>query len=122
MKIAFDLRLGLQHDRLGTNRAGDFAVHQHLLTRNQPRDLALLSDDDLGGLNITLDFAVNLKDASAYDPQTLADDAKVVANNRFVPGFGRPGSVLDAVGDTNSSRRRTTRTHAKTPKFRKVLS
>jgi hypothetical protein len=43
-----------------------------LLARNHASDLALLADDDLNGLHVAFDLAVNLKQASAGCGLSLA--------------------------------------------------
>ena len=58
--IGFDVTGGLQGNRLRADDTQDCATHDHLLARNHPRHSPLLTDEDLGRLNITLDVAINL--------------------------------------------------------------
>ena len=60
MDVGFDMTGGLQGNRLGAHDTQDCATHDHLLARNHPRHSPLLTDEDLGRLNITLDVAINL--------------------------------------------------------------
>ena len=72
-----------------------------LLACNHAGDLALLADDDLNGLHVAFDLAVNLKQASADDFEPLTDNFEIVAYDRLVAGRrGAQGrmSTVRAVG------------------------
>jgi len=56
------------------------------LSRHHPRHFTLLTDYDLGGQYVTLDLAIDLKDATTYDPQALTDDLEIVPDHRFFAG------------------------------------
>src|SRR5204863_7048905 len=67
------------------NDAIDLTAHDHLLTRDHAGHLAPLADDDLGGLHISLDLAIDLQHAATDDLEPLANDLEVVADHRLLP-------------------------------------
>jgi hypothetical protein len=79
MDVGFDVTGGLQGDRLSTDDAQDRAAHDHLLACDHPRNLPLLTDDDLGRLNVTLDVAIDLQHAPANDLESLPNNHEIVA-------------------------------------------
>ena len=60
MHVGFNMTGGLQGNRLGAHDTQDCATHDHLLARDHSGHSPLLSDEDFGRLNITLDVAINL--------------------------------------------------------------
>ena len=50
---------------------GDRATHDHALGGDRARHLALLTDDDFGAADITLDLAIDLQGALADDLSDL---------------------------------------------------
>ena len=80
------MRRPKQGDGLATNDPRDCTADDHLLARDHSRHFALLTDYDFSGQNVTLNLAVDLKDATTDDPQALADDLKVVPDHRFFAG------------------------------------
>jgi hypothetical protein len=60
MDIGFDVTGGLQGNRLRADDPQDRATHDYLLARDHPGHSPLLTDEDLGRLNVTLDVAINL--------------------------------------------------------------
>jgi catechol 2,3-dioxygenase-like lactoylglutathione lyase family enzyme len=83
MNVALNIRRGLQRDGLAADHTCDFALNDHLRTGDRTRDLALLANDDLDGVHIPFDLAIDLKDALADDLEAFADDLEVVADYRF---------------------------------------
>ena len=77
MDIGFDVTGGLQGNRLRADDTQDCATHDHLLTRDHPRHPPLLTDEDLGRLDITLDVAINLQ-------RPPANDLKIVTYDRLL--------------------------------------
>ena len=84
MDIGFDVTGGLQGNRLRADDTQDCATHDHLLTRDHPRHPPLLTDEDLGRLDITLDVAINLQRPPANDLESLANDLKIVTYDRLL--------------------------------------
>ena len=60
MDIGFDVTGGLQGNRLCTDDTQDGATHDHLLACDHPGHSPLLTDEDLGRLNVPLNIAINL--------------------------------------------------------------
>jgi len=60
MDIGFHVTGGLQGDHLGADDAQNCATHDHLLARDHPGHSPLLTDKNLGRLNIPFDVAINL--------------------------------------------------------------
>jgi hypothetical protein len=81
--VAVNLRRGLEGDRLRADDARDRAAHDNLSTRDHPRYLAPLADDYFGRVNVAFDLTIHLQQAPADDPQSLANDLEVVANDRL---------------------------------------
>ena len=84
MHVGFDVTGGLQGNRLRADDAQDCAAHDHLLACDHPRHPPLLTNEDLGRLNIALDVAIDLQHAPADDPEPLADDLEVVTYDRLL--------------------------------------
>ena len=84
MDVALDLGRLLKRDTLPANDARDFASHDHLLACNHACDLATFSNDNLDGLHVAFDLAINLKQASADDFESLTDDFEIVAYDRLL--------------------------------------
>src|SRR5262249_5281472 len=55
--------------------------HDDLVAGDHARYFTLLANDDLDRLHITLDFAIDLQDATANDLQSLTDDFKIVTDH-----------------------------------------
>jgi len=81
MDVGFDVTGGLQGNRLSADDTQDCAAHDHLLARDHPRNLPLLTDDDLGRLNVTLDIAIDLQHAPANDLEPLANNHEIVTDD-----------------------------------------
>jgi len=60
MNIGFDVTGGLKGNRARADDAQDCAAHDHLLACDHPCHPSLLTNEDLGRLNIALDVAINL--------------------------------------------------------------
>jgi hypothetical protein len=54
------------------------------LARNHPRHFSLLSDDDFGRLNVTLNVPIDLQRAPANDPEPLANNREVIPDDGFL--------------------------------------
>lgn len=76
----------MQGDGLAANDTRDRTADDYLLARDHSGHFALLTDYDFSGQYVTLNLAVDLKDTTTYDPQTLADDLEVVTDHRFFAG------------------------------------
>jgi hypothetical protein len=50
----------LEGNGLPEDDAGDLAAHDDLSARDHPGHFSLLADDDLGGLNVTFNLAIDL--------------------------------------------------------------
>ena len=85
MDIGFDVTGGLQGNRLRADDTQDCATHDHLLTRDHPRHPPLLTDEDLGRLNVTLNVAIDLQHAPANDPQPLTMIVRSLPMTDFSP-------------------------------------
>jgi hypothetical protein len=83
MHIGFDVTGGLQCDRLSADDAQNGAAHDHLLARDHSGHLPLLTDEDLGRLNVTLNIPIDLQRAPANDPEPPADDLEVIPDDGF---------------------------------------
>jgi hypothetical protein len=83
MHVGFDMTGGLQGNRARAD-AQDSTAHNHLLACDHPRHLPLLTNENLGRLNVTLYFAIDLQRASAKDLEPLADDLEIVAYDRLL--------------------------------------
>src|SRR6476661_8223048 len=81
---------GLKGDRSSADDTGDFAADDYVLSGNHTRHLALLTDNYLRALHVSLDLSVDLQHTPTDNFQPLPDDLQVVANHRFV---GRCRSV-----------------------------
>src|ERR1700730_9094828 len=119
MDIGFNVTGRLQGKRLSTDGSPARAAHDPLLACNHPRYLPLLTDDDLGRLNVTLNVAVDLQAAAANDLEPLANNLEIVANDRLLSVGWRGERPLGNVGPGRTGRtwlrfglgRRTTREH-----------
>ena len=74
MDIGFDVTGGLQGNRLRADDTQDCAAHDHLLACDHPCHPSLLTNEDLGGLNIALDVAINLQRPPANDLEIVTYD------------------------------------------------
>jgi hypothetical protein len=84
MDIGFDVTGGLQGNRLRAHDTQDRATHDHLLARDHSGYSPLLTDEDFGRLNITLDVAINLQRAAANDLKPLANDLEIITYDRLL--------------------------------------
>src|SRR5262245_1543500 len=78
------MRRRLQGDCLTANNARNRAADDHTLSSDHTCHLALLTNNHLCALHVSLDFSVDLQDTSTNDLQSLPNDLEVVANDRFV--------------------------------------
>src|ERR1700730_770465 len=128
MDIGFNVTGRLQGKRLSTDGSPARAAHDPLLACNHPRYLPLLTDDDLGRLNVTLNVAVDLQAAATNDLEPLANNLEVVAYDRLLPARRRADGALQTVGAVSTGRtrlrfglgRRTTREH-EIPRWFKLM-
>ena len=111
MKVAFDLRLGVQGDAFCANGAGYFAIDENLLPGDQARYFTLFADDDLGSLHVAFDLTVDLQNSAADDFQPLADDAEIVADDGFVRAIRGSCAMLNTAAVPGRCRSWMTRTH-----------
>ena len=79
MDIGFDMTGGLQGNRLRADDTQDCATHDHLLTRDHPRHPPLLTNENLGCLDVTLYVAIDLQSAATNNLEPPTDDREVVA-------------------------------------------
>ena len=79
MDIGLDMAGRLQGNRACADNTQDGAAYNHLLTCDHPCHFPVFTDEDLGGLNITFNVAIDLKRAAANNPQSLTKDLEVVA-------------------------------------------
>jgi len=84
MNIGFDVTGGLKGNRARADDAQDCAAHDHLLACDHPCHPPLLTNEDLGRLNIALDVAINLQRAPADDLEPLANDLEIVTYDRLL--------------------------------------
>jgi hypothetical protein len=105
MDVGFDVTGGLQGDRLSTDDAQDCAAHDHLLACDHPSNLPLLTDDDLGRLNVTLDVAIDLQHAPTNDLEPLANNHEIVTYDRLLAARRRADGSL-VTGGSGRSRTR----------------
>jgi hypothetical protein len=84
MHVGFDMTGGLEGNRARADDAQHCAAHDHLLACDHPRHLSLLTNENLGRLNVTLYVAIDLQRASAKDLEPLADDLEIVAYDRLL--------------------------------------
>jgi hypothetical protein len=84
MDIGFDMAGRLQGNRMSADDAQNSAAHDHLLACDHPRHLALLTNENLSRLNVTLNVAIDLKGTPANDPEPLAKDLEVIADDGFL--------------------------------------
>src|SRR5262249_60184002 len=82
MHVGFDVTGGLQGNRPRADDAQYCTAHDHLLSRDHPRHPPLLANKDLGGLNVTLNVAIDLQCPASNNLEPLADDLEVVAYDR----------------------------------------
>ena len=87
MHVGFDVTGGLEGNRARADDAQDCAAHDHLLACHHPRHLPLLTNENLGRLNVTVYVAVDLQRASAKDLKPLADDLEIVAYDRLLSSW-----------------------------------
>src|ERR1700730_14261166 len=106
MDIGFNVTGRLQGNRLSTDDAQDRAAHDHLLACDHPRYLPLLTDDDLGRLNVTLNVAVDLQAAAANDLEPLANNLEIVAYDRLLAARRRADGALLTVRPVSTGRTR----------------
>jgi hypothetical protein len=84
MDIGLDVARRLQGNRACADDTQDSTAYDHLLTCDHPCHFPVFTDEDLGGLNITFNVAIDLKRAPANNPEALTNDLEVVAYDRLL--------------------------------------
>jgi hypothetical protein len=82
--VTLDLRRGLESNCFPTDDARDRTADDDLLAGDHSSHFAPLTDYNFSGHDVALDLAVYLKDATADDLQSLANDLEVVPDDGFL--------------------------------------
>ena len=81
MNIGLDMAGRLQGNGARADDTQDSAAYDHLLACDHSRHFPTLTDEDLGGLNVTLNVAVDLQRATANDSESLTNDLEVIPDD-----------------------------------------
>jgi hypothetical protein len=84
MDIGFDMAGRLQGNRVRADDAQNSAAHDHLLACDHPRHLPLLTNENLGRLNVTLYVAIDLQCAATNNLEPPTDDLEVIPDDGFL--------------------------------------
>ena len=84
--IAFDAARSLQHHAAPADRAGDAAAHDDFVRHDAAGDASSLADNDVGGVQVTLDLSVDVHLAFRDE---IADDRQIFADVRCAGGDTR---------------------------------